>query len=95
MRVSIFYTVFLSMFMFCGGIPCKNIYPVFLSVFRYNLPVMYGCGHGVMEFTNVLSAAVIFLVVLQDCVCTVMAPVENENFILPSKAEKRSFEVTV
>lgn len=46
-----------------------------------------------MEFTNVLSAAVISAV-LQGLCLYQMAPVENENHPL-SKAEKRSFEVTV
>ena len=46
-------------------------------------------GYGVMEFTNVLSTAVISAV-LQGLCLYQMAPVENENHPL-SKAEKKKF----
>ena len=81
-RVLIFYTVFLSMRMFCGGFHAKTYTQCFC---------LFGtvASYGVMEFTNVLSAAVIS-VVLQGLCLYQMAPVENENHPL-SKAEKKKF----
>ena len=81
-RVLIFYTVFLSMRMFCGGFHAKTYTQCFCLLCTV-------AGYGVMEFTNVLSAAVIS-VVLQGLCLYQMAPVENENHPL-SKAEKKKF----
>ena len=87
-RVLIFYTVFLSMRMFCGGFHAKT-YTQCFCLFGTTCLLCTVAGYGVMEFTNVLSAAVIS-VVLQGLCLYQMAPGENENHPL-SKAEKKKF----
>ena len=57
-RVLIFYTVFLSMRMFCGGFHAKT-YTRCFCLFGTTCLLCMVAGYGVMEFTNVLSAAVI------------------------------------
>ena len=87
-RVLIFYTVFLSMRMFCGGFHAKT-YTRCFCLFGTTCLLCTVASYGVMEFTDLLSAAVISAV-LQGLCLYQMAPVENENHPL-SKAEKKKF----
>ena len=87
-RVLIFYTVFLSMRMICGGFHAKT-YTRCFCLFGTTCLLCTVASYGVMEFTNVLSAAVISAVLQGMCLYQ-MAPVENENHPL-SKAEKKKF----
>ena len=89
-RVLIFYTVFLSMRMFCGGFHAKT-YTQCFCLFGTTCLLCTVAGYGVMEFTNVLSAAVIS-VVLQGLCLYQMAPVENENHPLSKAVSKLQYD---
>lgn len=90
MRVLLFYAVFVSMRIFCGGYHAKT-YTRCFCLFGTTCLVCTMMSYGIMEFGDI-NLVIVIAGILQGLCIYQMAPIENENHPL-SVGEKKKFRL--